>query len=112
MSLHKLDNTRTNLETIFQYGAETCRKYPSFQFCVNFIQMFERFSSYFFQDLMKRRVEPSGKESKRVDFEVKMRRFSTLRTIYSLIKSSRPSGFEKTTVFRIVQASQMSVFHF
>ena len=75
MSLHKLDNTRTNLETIFQYGAETCRKYPSFQFRVNFIQMFERFSSYFFQDLMKRRVEPSGKESKRVDFEVKMRRF-------------------------------------
>ena len=58
---------------------------------------------------MTRKINPVVKEGKRVALEVSPP-FSTLRAIFSLVKSLRPSGFENH--FRIVQASHVSAFHF
>ena len=44
---------------------------------------------------MTRKIDPVGKEGKRVALEVSAP-FSTLRAIFSLVKSLRPSGFEKS----------------
>ena len=99
--------TRGRVETNwddFQYGAEICRKYRPFPFvCINFSQMFERFSSYSFLTLWPGKLNHLERRASLLLLKwVHHLFFDQVFTPFRLWKNH----------FRIVQAFHVSAFHF